>query len=184
MAAILGVLAAGRAYVPLEAHHPEPRLEGILRRVGCREAVATAETGWQPPVEKVIRPRWTPAAGPSASPEGASARLPRPEDPAYVLFTSGSTGEPKGVGPHRAAAAVCPAGVGLVRHRDGVSRAAASTVVGGRTPCWSDDPCEPLPPGAATLSGRTGAGGVRTGGGGAAGVGRGPADRLLGQPDG
>ncbi|MBQ1097932.1 AMP-binding protein [Streptomyces sp. b94] len=106
VAAILGVLAAGRAYVPLEAHHPEPRLGAILRRVGCREAVATAEAGWQPPVEKVIRPRWTRATGPSA----ASARVPRPEDPAYVLFTSGSTSEPKGVTvPHRALAAVVPA---------------------------------------------------------------------------
>ncbi|MFF4322753.1 amino acid adenylation domain-containing protein [Streptomyces sp. NPDC001568] len=108
VAALLGVLAAGRAYVPLEAEHPAARLESILGRLGVHEAVATADTGWQPPVAKVIRPRWAPAgAAPAADPLPDSGV--RPEDPAYVLFTSGSTGTPKGVVvPHGALAAVVP----------------------------------------------------------------------------
>ncbi|MFY1675669.1 amino acid adenylation domain-containing protein [Streptomyces sp. WMMC905] len=108
VAALLGVLAAGRAYVPLEAGHPEARLESLLGRLGVREAVATAESGWQPPVRDVIRRRWAPGTTPAATVALPESGV-RPGDPAYVLFTSGSTGEPKAVAmPHRALAAVVP----------------------------------------------------------------------------
>ncbi|MCB5178814.1 AMP-binding protein [Streptomyces antimicrobicus] len=109
VAALLGVLAAGRAYVPLEADHPAARLDAILARLGVEEAVATADTGWQPAVASVIRPRWAPGAAlPPAAATGPDSGV-RPDDPAYVLFTSGSTGRPKGVVvPHRALAAVVP----------------------------------------------------------------------------
>ncbi|WP_167389259.1 AMP-binding protein [Streptomyces amritsarensis] len=108
VAALLGVLAAGRAYVPLEAGHPAPVLESVLDRLGVREAVATADTGWQPAVERVVRPRWA-DSGPVPPPPALPGSGVRPDDPAYVLFTSGSTGRPKGVVvPHRALAAVVP----------------------------------------------------------------------------
>ncbi|MDX6764456.1 AMP-binding protein, partial [Streptomyces sp. F8] len=51
IAAILGVLAAGRGYVPL-ADEPLGHTEAALRALGCRELVATAETGRLPAVDR------------------------------------------------------------------------------------------------------------------------------------
>ncbi|HSO33700.1 MAG TPA: amino acid adenylation domain-containing protein, partial [Labilithrix sp.] len=82
LAAVLGVLKAGAAYVPIDPTFPEDRREFMRSNAGCvielsNEALAAA----------LLAPRE--AAG--ALPRASSGDL------AYVLYTSGSTGRPKGV---------------------------------------------------------------------------------------
>jgi len=102
--AILGVLHAGGAWVPLDPGYPRERHVQILRDVfggahralvvGRGEALEAAlEEAFGPASPALIDP----AAG-AASGELAGGRTPtRPENLAYVLHTSGSTGRPKGV---------------------------------------------------------------------------------------
>ncbi|GHI86929.1 AMP-binding protein [Streptomyces xanthophaeus] len=104
VAAVIGVLAAGRGYVPV-TDTPGTHMDDALRALGCQEAVTTAETGRLPAVDRLLRPNW----GSSRAPLREAGEPVRAEDPAYVLFTSGSTGAPKAAAvPHGALHAVVP----------------------------------------------------------------------------
>jgi non-ribosomal peptide synthetase-like protein len=91
---ILAVLAAGAAYVPVDADDPDERAELVFGEAGVRSVLST------------VTATRTGAAVPGAADGGTGLPLPRPEDDAWVIFTSGSTGTPKGVAiTHRSAAA-------------------------------------------------------------------------------
>lgn len=95
IAAILGALIAGGAYVAIDPTLPAERRQSLLRRCAARALLSRGD----------IHPQETHAALPridvervpagEAWPEAAS--LQSLDDLAYVIFTSGSTGEPKGV---------------------------------------------------------------------------------------
>jgi non-ribosomal peptide synthetase-like protein len=100
-AAILGILKAGAAYVPLDPEYPAERVDRILRDAGVKLLVSVS--GLAAPLGPGL---WSPlfldletAALASQPP----TRIPRsetklePQDPCYAIFTSGSTGQPKGV---------------------------------------------------------------------------------------
>jgi len=93
--AILGVLAAGSAYVPVDADDPDERAALVFAAAGVA-AVLGADNELQ------LRgdvPR-------SASRAPGEPCEPLPDDDAWIIFTSGSTGAPKGVAvTHRSAAA-------------------------------------------------------------------------------
>jgi non-ribosomal peptide synthetase-like protein len=94
--AILGVLAAGAAYVPVDAEDPDERADLVFG-----EADVTAVVGEGRTIVDRGNPKGTPGR-------------PALDDDAWIIFTSGSTGRPKGVAvSHRSAAAFVDAEAGL-----------------------------------------------------------------------
>ncbi|MFE7466679.1 amino acid adenylation domain-containing protein, partial [Streptomyces sp. NPDC057499] len=99
--AMLAVLRTGAAYVPLHSGHPADRMRAMLERSGAllllTDGVFTA-----PPavptldLAEVLGTGAVPEPGvPGVAP--AAAGPVAPDADAYVMYTSGSTGEPKGV---------------------------------------------------------------------------------------
>ncbi|HEY0172360.1 MAG TPA: amino acid adenylation domain-containing protein [Pyrinomonadaceae bacterium] len=101
--ALLGVLKAGGAYLPLETQAPALRQAQLLRQSGARwlitadgeAAGAIKEAGdWRG--ETLLWSQLEQAFGAEPAEAPASAVV-GPQQLAYVIYTSGSTGEPKGV---------------------------------------------------------------------------------------
>jgi amino acid adenylation domain-containing protein/non-ribosomal peptide synthase protein (TIGR01720 family) len=108
--AILAILKAGAAYVPLDPAYPNDRLSFMLQDAGVVALVARqgildrlpAHAGGVVLLEaEGATPPAAPAGRSGAAPACADDANPPPEadpdSPAYVIYTSGSTGRPKGV---------------------------------------------------------------------------------------
>ncbi|MFE9681103.1 amino acid adenylation domain-containing protein [Streptomyces sp. NPDC006285] len=102
-AALLGVLKAGAAYLPVDPGYPKDRIAWLLEDSGCRTVLTVRS------VAELLPPQVTPVlldaqdTDPDTADTPDSRRLTHsthPVDPAsaaYVIYTSGSTGRPKGV---------------------------------------------------------------------------------------
>jgi amino acid adenylation domain-containing protein len=120
--AILGVLMAGAAYVPLDPRSPWRRcrsialdcgMAGLVADSGHLPALADLLEGWTPRLvvadakqeqasqalesRTADAPRLTTLDEATSAPAQPELSRPRPDDLAYILYTSGSTGTPKGV---------------------------------------------------------------------------------------
>ncbi|HGM4745973.1 enterobactin synthase subunit F [Stenotrophomonas maltophilia] len=90
--ALVAVLRAGAAYLPLDLAHPDERLARILASAQPVCVLAAAEDSARMAGVPMLAPeQWT------ALSFAAPWADPAPSDAAYVIYTSGSTGEPKGV---------------------------------------------------------------------------------------
>ncbi|MCB5179022.1 non-ribosomal peptide synthetase [Streptomyces antimicrobicus] len=102
--AMLGVLKAGAAYVPLDAEHPAERTRQILTETDPALIVTTAALAGALPAHDEARVLFLEDAGlglpglPDTDPADRDRTRPLlPAHLAYVIHTSGSTGRPKGV---------------------------------------------------------------------------------------
>jgi amino acid adenylation domain-containing protein len=87
---LLGVMRAGAAYVPLDPTYPAARLFFVAQDSGARFCVTNDELAWQAPRLQQVRVDQARAGDIAVDHSSAGAV-------AYLMYTSGSTGQPKGV---------------------------------------------------------------------------------------
>ena len=107
IAAVLGVLKAGCAYLPLDPDYPEDRLAFMLEDSGAPVLITqTSLLARLPAHRTTIACVDDQARTFETRPDGNLTRSALAEELAYVIYTSGSTGPPKGVMiPHHSLAA-------------------------------------------------------------------------------
>src|SRR5258706_15989860 len=100
MTAVLAIFKAGGAYLPIEPYFPAERLARTLSRAGCRlvftERGSTAMLNQALESLPGVETLFIDAAYAEGHPAGDLGLNVAPDQLAYIYFTSGSTGEPKG----------------------------------------------------------------------------------------
>jgi amino acid adenylation domain-containing protein/FkbH-like protein len=95
LVALFAVLRRGAVYINVERGAPEGRLHHILEETRPKLIVASEQPAAAPPGTAVATIDAIAAEAATLSP--TEAALVRPEDAMYIVYTSGTTGRPKGV---------------------------------------------------------------------------------------
>lgn len=100
MATVLAVLKTGGVYLPVEPHFPAERIAAVLSRAGC--ALVVTEPGSTDALDQALPAlpgvrKMLVGTAYEEDHSGTDLGIPvTPDQLAYIYFTSGSTGEPKG----------------------------------------------------------------------------------------
>jgi amino acid adenylation domain-containing protein len=95
--AVMGILAAGAAYVPIDPGLPPERFHSLAEtsaiKIVLTQSWLNLQLSWMPGIQRLC------VDGDEFAPEPQTPLqlLQTPDDLAYVIYTSGSTGVPKGV---------------------------------------------------------------------------------------
>lgn len=132
--AFLGILKSGGCYLPLDEKSPDSRKAVMLKEASCRRIIVPDETSC--PFASGCAITNYPSLLESGA--GLNSVEPAEEDPAYIMFTSGSSGTPKGViVPHRAVySLVCNGGFWDVSPDEAVIQSSSLGFDGSTLEIW------------------------------------------------
>jgi amino acid adenylation domain-containing protein/non-ribosomal peptide synthase protein (TIGR01720 family) len=95
--AMLAVLKAGGAFVPLDPDYPRERLSYMVEDSGLKWLITSSDLAERLPLGEGVEPLYLDQLDLSAFDSSAPAVQLHPLNLAYLIYTSGSTGQPKGV---------------------------------------------------------------------------------------